>query len=330
MKMHKKWGVAISIILILVACSVYLGWLIAKSDKQTFNDLTIEELEKLPKDERDKLVQTQSYNDVLMKLVPDKIKNNKNHKKIIKELITFELGKTLYELKFYNQLPTGQETEEFIKAVKLFQASIGHKETGIITFEEANIIIKNERGISFQKILLSGDPENIYRYKSKDKNTARVSGTWTLERENIAFPINTVEIECTKESGLCREVKATLNDFDSKTYLWLFSSSYNITKWDDHEIMAESYTECKALTLTINSDLKEVYLVEKNYEKKECNWGSVKLPSIKKPRISKLVDGYDLAKKYYDQKEKDNLKLYSPAYQKIVNEMAEKEKELQE
>lgn len=326
MKINKKWIVAISIILILIACSGYLGWRVAKSDKQTFNDLTIEELNKLSKEEQDKLIKAQPINDLFIKFAHDGIKNKENYKEIIKELITFEIGNNLYTLKFYNQLPTGRETSEFIEAVKMFQESIGHDKTGFITTEESIILAENVKKISFQKILLAGDPKNIYRYKSTWYNTASVTGTWILEGGNIASPINAVEIECDKERGLCKETRAVLYDLDYNTNLWLFPKSYNITKWDNHEIIAETYTKCRELTLTINSDLKEVYLIERNYGKKDCVSGGVKIPLLEKPNIFKLVDGYDLAKRYYEQKEKDNLKLYNPAYQKIVNEMVAKAK----
>lgn len=83
------------------------------------------------------------------------------------------------------------------------------------------------------------------------------TGTWVSDT-SLAFPTQTSEISCYRESNYCVESRASL-DTETK-YLMVDQFSYNITSWTSDTINARLVSDgvCTDFTLTFNRKQKQV------------------------------------------------------------------------
>jgi hypothetical protein len=198
--------------------------------------------------------------------------------------------------------PNSPALEEQIQA---FQSDRGFTATGVLTFEQAGILMKAMETLFPTSIYFSGSAEPTI-----NNDFAFVTGTWTiLGEEKIAFPINESTFTCYRNRNVCEEsviniMTHELDDNDKRIPLDNYNvfksdSTINVLSWTDTEIIAQSEAECRNTTLTINSASGEVTSVTRN-NGKECILldGSI-MPALTEPRVSVLVKGFDATYGYF-------------------------------
>lgn len=185
---------------------------------------------------------------------------------------------------------------DFDGAKRRFQSDLGEKPTGSLTVGQlAKLSYRAERTrlttVSFFPFNFGG---KLF------SNSAYVKGTARLVDENIAYPINYVEIKCDKVEGTCtyRQLVLTLPDENSwaQSYSVMESvnETYKVTRWDNNRIDARPLTEgtCRVNELRLNFATNEYYEFATNAPEGNCEMplgGS--LPRLEKPRIAQILDG---------------------------------------
>lgn len=283
-------------------------------DKVDLNKMSIKQLNELPKDKIENIP--------AVPLMTKMLSEDKNFKKLNKVAPqTFVVGLieiALNNLKFYYQNPTGIENNNLTEAIKKFQASLGKPPTGILSTGEFSILMGNQDLVIPQKITLPGFSEKPSVYRGYGYVSAE--GTWTIIDENIAYPIQISKIRCIKAEKVCIEANSYVATFnDNSKMLYVEIEDYYITKWNDEEVTADTSGGCRVATLIINTKEKEVTSITRNYNESACEITPGKsFPKLDKPRISRLVGGYEISRDYDLKQGEKRSKAFNPEYMKAV------------
>jgi hypothetical protein len=193
--------------------------------------------------------------------------------------------------------------------VEQFQADIGAEVTGELTlrqFAEANRRWLRQRDTP---VHTTGSAEvSLY----EDLGLASVDGTWILENEEIAFPVNTSQIDCDRARRECLVADAdvsipSLDSYDDRYILHLRLQTYEIISWEDGVIVARrSAARCTTEILTINSNSNEVSEFVTNNDTPECRTLRERpfaSPKLEQPRIARLVPGLKRTREFWDERQ---------------------------
>ena len=209
------------------------------------------------------------------------------------------------------------------EGIKQFQTDIGVEANGDLTWGQAEELQRRISRFNDTRIIAgagkAGDKPSIGKFEGY----VFAEGTWILEDDDIAYPINTAKIECDQEKKICQVVQASvfIPSLDSASDFYsisLDSSPYPILSWNTNEIMAEASSDCRTSTLTINFNSEEVFEITRNNKTKQCREGFLALPSLEKPRIARLVSGWDRTYKWWDDRKEKISEYMNPRYK---NEM---------
>jgi hypothetical protein len=133
-----------------------------------------------------------------------------------------------------------------------------------------------------------------YNYYETD-NMVYVSGTMTsILKENVAYPIITVDFKCEKNAGECNIIQAALNP---NGYMHIYTESYNITLWDESYIVfgtTEFRQICTKWVYRIDRIRKKLIGVREKsskYTEEACH-------GIGREKMEiEVIDGHDVLKK---------------------------------
>jgi hypothetical protein len=123
-----------------------------------------------------------------------------------------------------------------------------------------------------------------------DRGYVSAKGTWVIVGEKSGLPLQTTEINCHKDLGLCFESTAILNVENS--FLSVSPNHYKIERWDRHEILTkpDNSAQCVRYTMRIGRLKKSATgLRLRTNDKRECKDFSPELHL-------KLVDGLEVMK----------------------------------
>lgn len=215
------------------------------------------------------------------------------------------------------------ESEE---GIKQFQEDIASESTGELTVQQFQELFRRHARSRDTKIYASGLGKelNIFIYEGY----ISVEGTWTLVDDVIAYPINTSKIVCVRDDKECQVSQAYVTvpsiEDDSDSYsLFLDTTTYRIVSWTKSEVIARDSGFCRTTLLTINSNSNEVLEVTRNNETKECREGHLTAPSLDKPRIARLVPGFNWTFQWWEKRESTTRKYINPRYQSALEDMIE-------
>jgi hypothetical protein len=183
---------------------------------------------------------------------------------------------------------------DYESAVRAFQRDLGDKPTGNLTVWQ--IFQLNYRS-EMQKM---SPPSLSHAFLfGKTAEFAYVNGTMTILDDRAAWPINYAKLTCDKAESYCRIVEMDVQPPTDKDWVYDFNIFwtdvlfYKITRWSEDVIQAEYEPvgdACRATTLDLNFRTKEFYLITKNTGN-DCEILGEKMDTLKKPRISQIVDG---------------------------------------
>ena len=90
---------------------------------------------------------------------------------------------------------------------------------------------------------------------SWDQGFVAADGTWTIDGEKHAFPLNSSQIRCFKESSVCYAAQAQLS---SDNYLAAYLEFYKITKWDNSTLEFVEDAICVSYVYVINRSVEKL------------------------------------------------------------------------
>jgi hypothetical protein len=87
-----------------------------------------------------------------------------------------------------------------------------------------------------------------------DQGFVSAQGTWTIDDEKHAFPLNMFEINCVKARSVCNAAEARVSD----DWLVAVHEEYNITEWDNSTLEFVSDATCVSYVYVINRSTKKL------------------------------------------------------------------------
>ena len=279
--------------LALLICSFSHG----QTEVPDINSMSVEEIEKLPPE----ILMELPFMPTLRKLI------SKGDMELSEEAVGLMVSVFLRDL-YYTPYVEGED--DISRAVAAFQRDLGATTTGEITMGQWEEL--NRRAIRRHDTpVYAGFNTNVYKVGDWSVNA---TGTWIIENDKIANPVNTAEIECDKERGTCELIQASiivpsLESSDNAYNLTLDTQTYKIISWTDNEVISRPYStdECRSTVLTINTASEEVYEITRNNNQEECKFGDLfELPPLEQPRITRLVEGFDTTFAFWKERRKAN------------------------
>ena len=82
-----------------------------------------------------------------------------------------------------------------------------------------------------------------------DRGFVSATGTWTMENDRPAFPVQTSNIRCYRDDKSCTAAQAEIAFGDT---LHLETYNYDITKWDNTTILFRTDAACVEYIYTID------------------------------------------------------------------------------
>lgn len=184
-------------------------------------------------------------------------------------------------------------------AKRAFQSDLGEEPTGALTVWQIHSLgyrasRVNMTSVSFFPLDFGGTIIN---------NWAFVKGTVEIIDEKIAYPVNHVDIECSRNEGTCayRQIALTLPDENSWSQSYhvgkVADETFRITQWEGQLIDAVPLNNngCRTTQLSLNFETQEFFEIARNNTAGDCETMlGVTLPRLEKPRVSRIVDGRDI------------------------------------
>jgi hypothetical protein len=208
---------------------------------------------------------------------------------------------------------------DFDGAKRRFQADLGEPQTG-------NLTVGQVTELAFRADRMQLTPVYFFSYKFGgriNQYSARVRGTVKILDENIAYPVNYVEINCEKEAGICnyRQFILDLPDKNSWSQSYrvteTFNDEFTITRWEKDRLDARPLLEgsCRIPELRLNFATNGFYEIVTNAPEGDCELLSGEsLPKLEKPRISQIVDGDPLIRAVFQKIGEENYKFLSSEF----------------
>lgn len=210
-------------------------------------------------------------------------------------------------------------------AKRAFQADLGEEPTGMLTVWQVHSLgyrasRLNMTTVSFFPFAFGG---------TMTEDWAFIKGTVEMIDEKIAYPINHVDIECSRKEGTCeyRQIALILPDESS----WMQSyyvdeiadDTYRITRWEGQLIDAVPLNNgaCRTNQLSLNFETKEFFEIARNNTAGDCETMlGVTLPRLEKPRVSRIVDGQEIINAEFNAISEETFTYYSSSFRKRIEE----------
>ncbi len=212
------------------------------------------------------------------------------------------------------------------EAKRVFQADLGDAQTGALTvwqiytlgYRASRI---NMTDVSFFPFDFGGTMSEKWAY---------VKGTVKILDEKIAYPVNHVDIECSRDQGTCtyRQVVLMLPDKNSWVQSYQVAAFsdviYKITRWEGQQIDAAPLENnaCRSNLLSFNFETKEFFEIARNNSARDCKTLGVALPRLDKPRASQIVDGREITNGEFKRIKDEAYSYFSSAFRARIDALS--------
>lgn len=184
-----------------------------------------------------------------------------------------------------------------VDAIRQFEDRIGAAQDGVLTLGEFSQLQSYAQLSSLTRLFVGGRLS-----VSMIGDSVFASGTWKLENELPAYPINHSEIACSIHRAECidtftqvnspslRDGKATTNQYQ----VFSGEDTYQIDKWEGGVVEASSTSGCRRVRLTINTNTNLVSQITEDADRLGCElvFSKERLPLINGVRVAVLRDGF--------------------------------------
>lgn len=208
-------------------------------------------------------------------------------------------------------------------AKRAFQEDLGEEPTGTLTVWQIHSLgyrasRVNMTSVSFFPFDFGG---------TMTENWAFVKGTVEIIEEKIAYPINHVDIECSRNEGTCeyRQIALTLPDENSWVQSYhvgeIADDTYRITRWEGQLIDAVplNNSACRTTQLSLNFETHEFFEIARNNTAGDCETMlGVTLPRLEKPRVSRIVDGREIISAEFKAISEETFTFFSSSFRSRV------------
>ncbi|ODS56472.1 MAG: hypothetical protein ABS36_08810 [Acidobacteria bacterium SCN 69-37] len=187
-----------------------------------------------------------------------------------------------YDVRLDN-VSSPSEDARLCQAWREFESTAGLKTDGIVTFSEMGRLGELVDQLSAKSVTMPT------KFLSDSGDGIFVTGTWVMQGDQIADPLNANEILCDRSS--CTEHSARLI---GGTTLMMDSRAFRVTRWTNEEVEATSGTACRIVRLLINRRTQQVSEIATDRTSEGCPV----IGALGKPRVSTLEDGLKVSLDY--------------------------------
>jgi hypothetical protein len=219
----------------------------------------------------------------------------------------------LIELRYYFQLPIGKMNLNLKRAIRDFQIDQGESPTGVLTM--AQFMKLGDLGTSQEiETILPGSSPLAWI----GDTVATAEGTWSFEGN--ARPIQSCQIRCFRDFGLCFEALGQINYdpiFGNDAMLDISLELWDITRWSSEEVVAEKGdSKCVSYTLTINGQKGKALQFRRGKGGPGCEG------IAESPQIIEMVNGVEVALDYYRERRNAARENMSSEFRKHIESLA--------
>ncbi|NVK48032.1 MAG: hypothetical protein HWE33_17230 [Rhodobacteraceae bacterium] len=214
---------------------------------------------------------------------------------------------------------------DYTGAKQAFQSDLGEEVTGFLTVGQ--IATLDYRASRLNMTWVSFFPFDFGGIMVG--NSASTKGTIKIIDEKIAYPINHVEIDCSRDEGICeyRQIAMLLPDETSWAQSYhvgeIADEKYWITRWEDQQIDAVPMTNttgCRTTQLSLNFKTQEFFEIARNNSVGDCETAlGVTFPRLEKPRVSQIVDGREIVDAEFKAINEEAFTYYSSAFRARID-----------
>lgn len=303
-----------TIVRVAALVAVLLAGFSAYAQERDFSRMSAEELEALP---REKIKQLPARL-VFEKLAGGELKSAE----ALDAMFVFPLRALAYT----DARPGAATARDIEIASRKFQADIGADATGVLSVGQFEELMRRHERLQDRPVYLPNTGKEISVTISG--GYAQVEGTWVIEGDKIAWPINHNIIRCDRDRRECVTFSTTLDvpSMDSSNDAYNLHASINtasIVRWSNDEIVMETGSDCRSVLTTINARNNEVFEIVRN-KGGDCSAGIVALPKLEKPRISRLVPGWKLSWDFWQERKKEAREYMSSEYRQALKELGDR------
>jgi hypothetical protein len=305
------------VLLLAAAVSVSASVSGQEVDLPNVDEMSMEELNELPQDIIGQLPARQMFRRVRQEAEH----TGENELSMLTDaMVDLIIVYPLRELMYVN--PIGRlEEQALVEAMRAFQSDLGHDPSGELTAAEFETLTRMAQRQRDTPVIAL---ERMYVDVTEDY--ALATGTWIIEGDQIAYPINTSRISCARNENSCEVVQAevdvpSLDENIDNYWLQLSTDSFQVISWSESEVIARGTagligTVCRTTLLTIDGDSEEVYEITRNIGGEECEYDEddfLSLPPLEAPRIARLVDGYELTREFWERRKEETNNYFNSA-----------------
>lgn len=217
-------------------------------------------------------------------------------------------------------------------AKRAFQEDLGEEPTGALTVWQIHSLGYRASRVNMTSV--SFFPFDFGGTMTEDR--AFVKGTVEIIEEKIAYPINHVDIECSRSEGTCeyRQIALTLPDESSWVQSYhigeIANDTFRITRWEGQLIDAIplNHSACRTTQLSLNFETQEFFEITRNNVVEGCETMlGVTLPRLEKPRVSRIVDGRDIVSAEFKAISEETFTFFSSSFSSRVEKILAQESE---
>jgi hypothetical protein len=220
---------------------------------------------------------------------------------------------------------------DFEGAKRAFQADLGQKPTGELTVWQIHSLGYRASRVNMTNV--SFFPFDFGGTMNDDR--AFVKGTVEIIDEKIAFPINHVDIECSRNRGTCsyRQIALMLPDENSWVQSYhvgeIADETYRIIRWEGRLIDAVplDVSACRTTQLSLNFATQEFFEIARNNTAGDCDTKlGATLPRLEKPRVAQIVDGREIVNAEFNAIREESFTFFSSSFRSAVEEVFPQER----
>jgi hypothetical protein len=233
------------------------------------------------------------------------------------------MANLLYPVDMSSLAPPDKDPK-FHDLIAVLQQQMGDPPTGVLTTDQFGRLAQASHNIDLELIALSFSKKHVHMYDTgmfANGNAflnAEGTGSWDNMNPRDDRPLNAVRIVCYEARALCERHTAHLSFDDQVRVLSLNlhdGDEYQITSWSSSQVTAESQAPCFTDLMTVDIKPEQVTTVRVPQPYRSSCSG---FQPPDRQMTWKLVDGFEVAEKFRQEKMNKARKLVYPAARALL------------